>query len=511
MTVKLRKYAFVALTITLTPLASMSFPNKGVAQSFSEIGLAQYQLDRLGYDPGPVDGLWGRKTDGALRLFLNDQGIEFDGRLSQNELLVLSRVMEASNLNPDPPYVIGANTFGDRLQIPSGLDYQVNDPTLEHFFRINQRSIENKRERLRVSPSETPSTFNFELRNSARARTELATSAIFSYLYFEEDRIVYDMLPPEGRFTVDVNDRSYFPSHSMGKSLVSYLIGHAICQGYIGDVDEPISDWKLMESTLYYGQPLINLLNMTAGDTSVIAPLSGSFKGSGRNIHGVAPLYAAANNPKELQNTTSDGIHEFSYSNLTTDVLMSYLMHRVGQGFEVFINEFFQEKVRIEHPVYMWMNPVRGNSSELIAERILQGAGQYAIDATRYDYLRLARAIMDDWQQETCVGNYLREIYDRRVLVPRASDNPVDKWDGSMRRWGDAQFGTLTYAYAGQFWAELHEFRDRNILVLNGADGQNIAIDMDNSRIVVVNSGQEGWGNLYALAYDPLRFGYIRD
>lgn len=507
----IQKCARLTLAALLTVVVSSSVPNPVKAQSFSEIGLAQYRLSRLGYDPGPVDGLWGRKTDAALRLFLSERGAEFDGLLSNNELAVLSDEMEARNLAPNPPYVIGANTFGGRMQIPSGLDYQVNDPTLEHFFRINQRSIENLRERLRIAPSDTPSTFNYELRESARARHELATSAIFSYLYFEEDRIVYDMLPPEGRFNVEVNDRSYFPSHSMGKSLVSYLIGHAICQGYIGGIDEPISDWELMEDTLYYGQPLINLLNMTAGDTNVIAPLSGSFRGSGRSIHGVAPLYAAANNPQELKNTTSDGIHAFSYSNLTTDVLMSYLMHRVGPDFEVFVNDFFQQKVRIEHPVYMWMNPVRGNPDDLMAERIRQGAGQYAIDATRYDYLRLAQSIMNDWQQETCVGEYLREIYDRRIIVPRASDNPVDRWDGSMRRWGDAQFGTLTYAYAGQFWAELNEFRDRNILVLVGADGQNIAIDMDNSRIIVVNSGQEGWGNLYALAYDPLRFGFIRD
>lgn len=504
----IQKCARLTLAALLTVVVSSSVPNSVKAQSFSEIGLAQYRLDRLGYDPGPIDGLWGRKTDAALRLFLSDQGIEFDGRLSQNELLALRQVMEESYLHPDPLYPIGANTFGGRMQIPSGLDYQVNDATLEHFFRINQRSIENTRERLRVAPSETPSTLNFELRESARARTELATSAIFSYLYFEEDRIVYDMLPPEGRFAVDVNYTSYFPSHSMGKSLVSYLIGHAICQGYMGGIDEPISDWELMESTLYYGQPLINLLNMTAGDTNVIAPLSGSFTGSGRNIHGVAPLYAAANNPQELQNTTSDGIHEFSYSNLTTDVLMSYLMHRVGQDFEGFINEFFQDKVGIENPVYMWMNPVRGTASDLMRERIRQGAGQYAIDATRYDYLRLARAIMADWQQETCVGNYLREIYDRRIPHNRGW---VNRWDGSDRRWGDPTLATLSYGYAGQFWVDLTDFRDRNILMMIGADGQNIAIDMDTSRIVVINSGQENWVDLRPLVHDPLRYGYIRE
>ena len=76
------------------------------------------------------------------------------------------------------------------------------------------------------------------------------------------------------RFKAKLNNSSYFPSHSMGKSITSYLIGHAICQGYIKSIDAPIDDWPLMKNTLYYGQPLINLLNMQARDTHVINPLS---------------------------------------------------------------------------------------------------------------------------------------------------------------------------------------------------------------------------------------------
>lgn len=497
----------VALTIGVILTSS----EVALSQTSSEIASAQYQLKQLGYSTGEVDGLWGRNTEKALTQFLEERGQNFDGVLSQNELALLRQVMQENGLPLDQTQPTTADTFGGRLQIPAGLDYQVNDPTLEHFFLINQRSIENTRERLTILPSETPTTFQFDLRDSPRAREELASSAILSYLYFDSGRVVYDMLPPVERFSVEIDNNSYFPSHSMGKSLVSYLIGHAICEGYIGGIDEPVSDWPLMENTLYYGQPLINLLNMTAGDTNVIAPLSGRFTRSGRSIHGVAPLYAAANNLDELKNTTTDGIHAFAYSNLTTDVLMSYLMHRVGKDFESFIEKFWQDKVGIEHPVYMWMNPVSASPSDLMVERISQGAGQYAVDATRYDYLRLARTIMDDWQQDTCVGAYLKSIYSRRILVPRSPDNPVDKWDGSMRRWGDAQFGTLSYGYAGQFWVELKDFRERNILMMIGADGQNIAIDMDKSRIIVVNSGQEGWGNLYTLAYEPLRFGEIRN
>ena len=34
---------------------------------------------------------------------------------------------------------------------------------------------------------------------------------------------------------------------------------------------------------------------------------------------------------------------------------------------------------------------------------------------SRYDYLRIAKAMLDDWQNDTCVGQYLKTIHDRRI------------------------------------------------------------------------------------------------
>jgi hypothetical protein len=37
--------------------------------------------------------------------------------------------------------------------------------------------------------------------------------------------------------------------------------------------------------------------------------------------------------------------------------------------------------------------------------------------ATRYDYLRIAKAMLDDWQNDTCVGKYLKTIFENRISV----------------------------------------------------------------------------------------------
>jgi len=126
--------------------------------------------------------------------------------------------------------------------------------------------------------------------------------------------------------------------------------------------------------------------------------------------------------------------------------------------------------------------------------------------ATRYDYLRIAKAMMDDWQNETCEGKYLKEIYKRRVSKNRSHE----RWDSSDRKWGKANFGVLSTRYGGQFHTDVIGLWNRNILVLNGANGQQIVIDMDNSRIVVINAGKSNNYDSYKLGFEPIKFGRIR-
>ena len=57
---------------------------------------------------------------------------------------------------------------------------------------------------------------------------------------------------------------------SVGKTMASYVAGHAICGGYIDSINSRLNDWPLIENTLYYDQKLIDLLNMQAGDEKYV-------------------------------------------------------------------------------------------------------------------------------------------------------------------------------------------------------------------------------------------------
>ena len=51
-----------------------------------QIRTVQSELSTLGYQPGPVDGLWGGKTRRALKKFQKDQGLPVTGRLDEATL-----------------------------------------------------------------------------------------------------------------------------------------------------------------------------------------------------------------------------------------------------------------------------------------------------------------------------------------------------------------------------------------------------------------------------------------
>ena len=56
----------------------------------------------------------------------------------------------------------------------------------------------------------------------------------------------------------------------------------------------------------------------------------------------------------ELKNTKPLPNPKYAYSNLTTNIIFNYIMHRVGDDFDKFITHLYQNKVKIKYPVYLF-------------------------------------------------------------------------------------------------------------------------------------------------------------
>ena len=69
------------------------------------------------------------------------------------------------------------------------------------------------------------------------------------------------------------------------------------------------------------------------------------------------------------------------------------------------------------------------------------------------------------------------------------------EWPKYRPRNDNAHLWIHNYAarYGSQFYFEFHGMRDRNIIATEGYNGQNIMVDLDNSRIVITNSAATGW------------------
>lgn len=125
----------------------------------------------------------------------------------------------------------GLTTFPGRGELPEYLRPEPNDVTLGYYFNRWLRQG-RQRAKFEVQPGGNAEDFAFDLRTSAYLDEQLSTSGMLSYLLYGDGQILYDGVAPSDRFRLfRVSDETEFRSQSVGKSFVSYVVGHAICAG----------------------------------------------------------------------------------------------------------------------------------------------------------------------------------------------------------------------------------------------------------------------------------------
>ena len=335
--------------------------------------------------------------------------------------------------------------------------------------------------RFEAKGSENHYKFQSNLREDKDVLKEIKNTkktGLISYLLFEDDKIVIDESDIPDKTRKGKNNEAekihngLLQSHSMGKSLVSYVTGHAICEGYISSVDEKLTGWDVIENTLYDNQVLIDLLNMQAGDQRYVGErikphidnILKNKKWGGREIN-VNTVGLKRLMKKYFQNTKKSK-PVYNYSALTTNVIMNYVIFKTGDDWEKLLHKVFNEHVKVKDNVYFHQT----------GQYPLKGSGRYSFYATRYDYLRIAKTIMDDWNNNTCAGKYLKTIYERRISKNITGYKQAASVSGRTKKYG------------GQFHFDFSGLEKRKILGMDGMGGQQIIIDFEKKRIIVVNT-----------------------
>ena len=304
-------------------------------------------------------------------------------------------------------------------------------------------------------------------------------TGLVSYILFENNKIL-----------VDQNRKSKYkgpyPSHSVGKSMVSLVTGYAMCGGYINHTVFDSIDYPTVAGTLYENQKLINLLNMQAGDDEIIGDrLYGKdnrIKLKGKNINTI-PIKSAMKRYFKDVDGLEPGVN-FNYSAMTTNVIMNYVIYKTGDDWNKLLHKIFVEDAKVANRVYFGKSLEKHNSGN----RKSGEYGRYSFYADRYDYVRIANMMMNHWHNDTCVGKYLKTMYENRIYRQK---------DGYNKNRGNHN---AAQTYGGQFLWDAIGLEDRPILMMDGFAGQQVVIDFNNNRIITAHSTDRHY-DYYNLIY----------
>jgi len=305
-------------------------------------------------------------------------------------------------------------------------------------------------------------------------------TGLISYLLFKDNKIIVDEsnLPNEIK-----KNKGLLLSNSVGKSVVSYITGHAICEGYIGSVDVTLDDWSILDNTLYKGQKLIDFLNMSEGAQKYV--------GKGGDVNRTGDLHKGTVTGRKNPNTipvetimlqifqgSKKTTKRYSYNHLSPNIVLQYVIYKTGDDFQKLLNKIFNEHVKVKDGFYLKRNELRS---------YVNVNGVYSFHATRYDYLRIAIAMLNDWNNDTCVGKYLKTVYERRITKNE------NRNFAEINQRGRHDTFRYTRKFGGFFHFDIVGLEKRKILGMNGLGGQEVIIDFDNNKIITIHSISEHW------------------
>ena len=355
------------------------------------------------------------------------------------------------------------NTYNGRSEIPEKGKKPNYETLLYYFWEYTNGNWNNNPKYSEIKSSDKPYKFKFDLRDDETIKKQMQKTALLSYLLYEDGKIVVDEISPKDKFGKVFTNETKYHSQSVGKSFASYILGHAICKGYVDSIDAQLNDWPILKNTLYDNQKIIDLINMQAGDEKYFSSedKSNIFANSSSRYSVTNRTILSAMN-KELKDSKKSK-KKWAYNNLLPHLILNYLIFKAGEDdFQNLLDDVFRKKVGIEHETVLVMSEESTNNNKSTTSTFL---------TTRYDYLRVARAMLQDWQNDTCEGKYLKSIFERKVKK---------KYDYSNKK----HAFTNTKSYGGFFHLEPSGMKKRHIFVMDGYGGQTLMIDFDKGRIV---------------------------
>ena len=316
----------------------------------------------------------------------------------------------------------------------------------ERYLKIRIEQIPNNHNKVIIKPSNSLKKINKDVKKNKKISQMIDKSSLLSVIYYDGEKVVIDQKSDK------IKEDTKIYSFSMSKSIASYMLGDAICNGYIKSLDDQIVNYvPEAKGTLYENSTFKDLINMSAGDLNFANRKAGSKKF----------IYADKIIRKKFTAKdyllSSVGVKKskklFNYHNFLTDFVARAVDNQVPGGLQ---------------KSYQNLANRAGTKSEMFYIEDSNGwpllfAWFYA---EREDYLRIAIQIAKDWKSQSCIGNYLRNIESMQIKADRGGGK------GSN--------------YAGYFWFD-RSIKSRHVQ-MRGHGNQRIHINLENGSILLFHA-----------------------
>lgn len=312
------------------------------------------------------------------------------------------------------------------------------------YRKFNLEDLE-KLDAVQLPPSPKPFVFAYDTagRSSLAAYLDsnLSGSRTYAFLVIQNDSIIYE------RYFGAVNESSKLPSFSVAKSFVSALIGIAIEEGFIKNVNDPVTAYlpSMGKVDKGYEQVTIqHLLDMRSGvksNENYSNPFSDVLKmGFARNV---------ARTALKTKLATAPGT--FDYRSVNTQLLALVLEKATGRSLQDYAKEKLWGPLGMEF-MASW------NDDKKDRVRAFCCINAAARDFAKFGMLYLKQG---NWEGKQVVpGSWVKRSVDPDTL--RLNDQYKNQW------WSDVSRKGFTELSKAKEFAALHSSSDIKTIVTQG-------------------------------------------
>ena len=263
------------------------------------------------------------------------------------------------------------------------------------------------------------------------------------------------------RYELGNTEESRWLSYSVAKSVTSLLVGAAIQDGYIDNVNEIVSDYLPRLKNSSYDQSTIrNLLQMSSG-----VEWNEDYADPKSDINTTPWSTLEVYDYLQSKPRVSEPGEEFNYNTAETNIVGDIVRSAIGNNLSTYLSEKIWKPFGMEHDAY-WVLTAPGGGE----------FGGSSLNATLRDFARIGLFALSDG------------------VLPNGTEVLPKDW---MK---DSTAPSNGYARYGYLWW----LRGQDVFAASGIFGQQIYIDVANNVVIATHSARddasnpEDWGVMHA-------------